>query len=125
MIKRLEQSTGKVLGYRISGTLHDEDYKYFVPEVDAKLADYDKVRLLMWFDGFHGMDLHAVWDDLVFGATHFNKLERIALVGDKAWEAKVARIFKPMTRAEVAYFDVHEMDQAWSWINAPMPACVD
>ena len=31
MIEQLSRGTGKVLGFKMSGKLHDEDYKHFVP----------------------------------------------------------------------------------------------
>jgi putative transposase len=46
MIEPLDRSSGNVLGFKMSGELHDEDYKHFVPAVDAALKAHDKVRLL-------------------------------------------------------------------------------
>ena len=36
MIEQLPESSGKYLGFRMSGKLHDADYKTFVPVVDVK-----------------------------------------------------------------------------------------
>jgi hypothetical protein len=38
MIQQLPQSSANVLGFRLSGKLHDEDHKKFVPVVDAAVA---------------------------------------------------------------------------------------
>jgi hypothetical protein len=35
MIEQLPQTSEKVLGFKMSGKLHDEDYKRFVPLVNA------------------------------------------------------------------------------------------
>src|SRR6188472_1504445 len=78
-IEQLSRSSGKVLGFQLSGKLHDEDYKHFVPAVDAALVSQNKIRLLAWFHDFHGWDLRALWDDIKFSTTHCTKLERIAL----------------------------------------------
>ena len=117
MIEPLPESTGKVLGFKMSGKLHDEDYKTFVPMIDAAIAEQGKVRLLALFEDFHGWDMHALWDDIKFSTTHCTKIERIALVGDKKWEAWMAKVCKPFTMAKVEYFDVSRLADAWTWIK--------
>ena len=116
MIEQLPQSTGQVLGFRMSGKLHDEDYKKFVPLIDAA-AHGGKLRLLAQFTDFHGWDLHALWDDVKFATTHCTKMERIALVGDKKWEEWMAKVCKPFTMAKVRYFDASQIDAAWAWVR--------
>jgi hypothetical protein len=117
MIEQLSQSSGKVLGFKLSGKLHDEDYKKFVPMVDDAISKSGKVRVLAQFHDFHGWDLHALWDDIKFSTTHCTKIERIALVGEKAWEKWMAAVCKPFTMAKIRYFDEAEIDAAWAWVG--------
>ena len=119
MIEPLPRSKGDVLGFKLSGKLHDEDYKVFVPAIDAVLASQPKVRLLALMHDFQGWDMHALWDDIKFAATHMTKVERIALVGDKSWEKWMAAICKPFTMATVKYFDADKLDEAWQWVESP------
>ncbi len=116
MIEQLPQSTGKILGFKMSGKLHDADYQHFVPTVEAAIQAGGKVRLLALFEDFHGWDLHALWDDTKFATQHCADVERIALVGDKAWEKWMATICKPFTLAKLRYFDAKEIDAAWKWL---------
>ena len=117
MIEPLSRSSGKVLGFKLSGKLHDEDYKHFVPAIDAAVTAHDKVRVVAWFHDFHGWDMHALWDDIKFSTTHCTKIERIALVGDKKWEEWMAKVCKPFTMAQIKYFDASEVEAAWSWLE--------
>ena len=117
MVEKLPRSQGNVLGFLMSGRLHDEDYHQFVPEIDAAVAEYGKVRLLAQFHDFHGWDAHALWDDIKFSSTHCHEVERIALVGDKKWEKWMASVCKPFTKATIEYFDVSEEEQAWAWLE--------
>ena len=117
MIEILKESSGRVVGFSLSGKLHDEDYKTFVPQMERVIEREGKVRLLAHFHDFHGWDLHAAWDDMAFGAKHLRDIEKVALVGDRKWEEWMARICKPFTRAAVKYFDAGELDKAWAWLR--------
>jgi hypothetical protein len=117
MIEKLPMSSGKVLGFRLSGKLHDEDYQTFVPLVEEALAAEGKLSLLAQLEDFHGWDMHAAWDDLKLGLKHYSDFERLALVGDEKWEEWMARIAKPFTKAEVKYFGKDDLDDAWRWVR--------
>lgn len=116
MIEQLESASPKVLAFKMSGKLHDEDYKQFVPLVDAAIAKDGNVRILAQFQDFHGWDMKALWDDIKFSTTHCTKIERIAMVGDKAWEKWMATVCKPFTMAKIRYFDAPELDAAKAWL---------
>lgn len=116
MIEQLPSPSARVLGYRLSGKLHDEDYKTFEPAID-EAAKTGKVRLLAQFHDFQGWDLHALWDDIRFATTHCTRFDKIALVGDKAWEKWMAAVCKPFTMAKVQYFDATDLDKALAWLQ--------
>jgi len=111
MIEVLQTGSAKILAFKLSGKLHDEDYQIFVPAVEAAAAAQGKLRLLAQFEDFHGWDLHAAWDDLKFGIKHYSDFDRIALVGDEQWEEWMARLCKPFTRAAVKYFDADQAER--------------
>src|SRR5580765_6839170 len=112
MIEILSGLPAHTVGFKMSGKLHDEDYKKFVPLVDAAIASQGKVRILAQFHDFHGWDMHALWDDIKFSTTHCTKIERIALVGDKAWEKWMGAVCKPFTMAKIKYFDAAQIADA-------------
>ena len=117
MIEQLPVDSPNVLAFKMSGKLHDEDYKAFVPLVDAAIAKEGKVRILAQFHDFKGWDLHAMWDDIKFSSTHCTKIDRIALLGDKAWEKWMSKVCMPFTMAKIKYFDVAEFDAAKAWLG--------
>lgn len=118
MIEQLADVPPTTLGFRLSGKLHDEDYKLFVPMVDQAIAEQGKVRMLAQFHDFQGWDAKALWDDIKFATTHCTKIERIAIVGEKAWERWMASVCKPFTMATVKYFDASEIEDAKAWLVA-------
>jgi hypothetical protein len=117
MIEQISRGAGAVLGFKLSGKLHDEDYQHFVPIVEAAINAHGQVRLLAHFEDFHGWDLHAVWDDTKFSLQHRTDVERVALVGDKAWEKWMAAVCKPFTKARIRYFNAADIESAWKWLE--------
>ncbi len=118
MIATFETGSPKVVGVKLSGKLHDEDYRRFVPMIESILTAEGKVRLFVQFEEFQGWDMHAAWDDFKFALQHYSDFERIAMVGDRRWEKWMASVCKPFTKAKVKYFDHSEVDAAWTWLRA-------
>lgn len=116
MVEMLKGPGEATVGFRLSGKLHDEDYKKFVPAVEAAVKEHGKARLLAQFHDFHGWDAAALWDDIKFATEYCTKVERIALVGEKQWEKWMAKVCIPFTMAKVRYFDASEIDAAWTWL---------
>jgi hypothetical protein len=116
MIEILSGLPAHTVGFKMSGMLHDEDYKKFVPLVDAEIAKDGKVSILAQFHDFHGWDLHALWDDIKFSTTHCTRIRKVAIVGDKTWEKWMAMVCKPFTLAKIKYFDVAEIEAAKTWL---------
>ncbi len=117
MIEKIERSSGKIIGFLLSGRLHDEDYNIFVPQLESVIEQEGKTRLLAHFHDFHGWDLHAAWDDMKFALKHYGDVELIALVGEREWQEWMAKICKPFTRARVRYFDSSEIEKTWEWLR--------
>jgi len=117
MIEQVSGLPAHTIGFKMSGKLHDEDYKKFVPLVDAEIAKEGKINVLAQFHDFHGWDARALWDDIKFSTTHCTKIKRIALVGDKSWEKWMAAVCKPFTMAKIRYFDAAEIEAAKAWIG--------
>ena len=117
MIEQLETGSPKIIGFKLSGKVHDEDYKTLVPAVETSLAAEGNGCLFVQMEDFHGWDLQAAWDDIKFGAKHYSDFERIAMVGDRKWEEWMTKLCKPFTKATVKYFDVPEVDAAWAWLR--------
>jgi len=117
MIRKLERSRGKVVGYELSGKLHDEDYKTFVPDLEAVIEREGPVRLLLHLCDFEGWDLHAAWDDIKFDVKHYRDFERVAIVGDRKWEEWMARLTSPFTSLGSRFFEDSEIEAAWDWLT--------
>jgi hypothetical protein len=116
MIEILTGLPGHTVGFKMTGKLHDADYKTFVPLVDAEIAKDGKVNILAQFHDFHGWAAHALWDDIKFSTTHCTRIKRIALVGETTWQKWMSAVCKPFTLAKIRSFNASEMEAAKGWL---------
>lgn len=122
----MEQSHGNVVGVHCTGKITKEDYTTFLePTLDAVVAEHGSVRLIFKMLHFEGIELKAAWHDTVTGVKHAKNFERVAMIGNKNWEAGLLAIAKPFLKAQVRYFDISEESLAWKWIDDGTEGVVD
>jgi hypothetical protein len=112
-----EDADAKLLEVKVSGKLSREDYEHFEPAVDKLIESSGKIKILFVMHDFHGWDLGAVWEDTKFATKHCRDIEKIAMVGEHAWEKWMAKICKPFTMSSIKYFDAGQRDQARQWLE--------
>ena len=74
------------------------------------------MRVFFDITDFHGWEAAAIWQEIIFEATHPANIERMAMVGDKQWQRIMAIIGKSFTRITCRYFnrtDVVLARQCW------------
>jgi len=111
------QQRDQVLEVDVTGRLAREDYELFVPLVEERIAAHGKVSILFVMRDFHGWEAGALWEDLKFDVKHFNDIERLALVGEKRWQAGMAAFCRPFTTAKVRYFELEKLSEARNWVE--------
>ena len=116
MAIEIDDSNPAYLAIQLNGKLMAEDYEKFVPKVDSIVKERGSIRILMKMHDFRGWEMAAAWEDTKFGLRHFHDIERLAMVGEKAWQHGMAVFCKPFTKAEVRYFDSSAATEAESWI---------
>lgn len=110
-----EEDNGKLLIVTLSGKLIAEDYEHLGPEFERLVKEHGKLNVVVFMHGFHGWTLGALWDDIKFEFKHFAHIKRLAMVGERKWEAGMAVFCKPFTTAKIRYFDVAAADEALAW----------
>ena len=109
-------SDGNLLHVKVTGKLTTEDYEALAPVVDKQIQEHGKIRAIFEMNDFHGWTAGALWEDLKFDFKHWKDFERLAMVGEKKWEAGMAAFCKPFTSAKIQYFDHDKLDEAKAWI---------
>ena len=114
----VDASDPTYLMVRLSEKLTAEDYEQFIPHIERAVREQGALRILLEMHDFHGWKLAAAWEDTKFGLRHYHDIDRIAMVGDKAWQHGMAVFCKPFTKATIRYFDRSNSDAAKTWIAA-------
>lgn len=117
MIKELSQSSGSVVGYKVSGTITKEDYETFVPQVQALVEQEGSINMLLDLEGFEWEKVSAWGADMNFGHEYHEKITKMAIVGDKKWEKWLTKLVDPFYASQAKYFHTTEMDAAWDWLR--------
>ena len=112
-----ELAEGKILVVQATGKLFKSDYEKFIPETERLIQQFGKIRVLFEMHDFHGWEMTGIWEDLKFDLKHFRDIERLAIVGEKAWEHGMTVFCRPFTTATLRYFDSSQTEDATNWIE--------
>lgn len=122
MIVELPESAGTLLAFKLNGTLSDADYRNVLLPAFAR-ASASEGRLSVVFvlqDDFHGWDVHAIWDDAVYGVEYWGRLGRFVVIGDKKWETLIADLVGLWPGTESRFFHSDDTASAWAWARQPI-----
>ena len=115
-IELIENAEAKTLEVKASGKLSAEDYETLEPGVEKLIEASGKIKILFIMHDFHGWDVGAVWEDIKFATRHCRDIEKVAMVGENAWEKWMATICKPFTMSSIKYFDAGQEQEARQWL---------
>jgi len=116
-VKFEDEKEEKLLTIQVNGKLTSADYVYFAPEFERLVQLNGKVRVLFDLAGFQGWEEGAQWESIKFDFRHFSDIERIAIIGEKTWEAGMANLHKPFTKATIRFFDHAQVADARQWLG--------
>ncbi|MCB2188413.1 MAG: STAS/SEC14 domain-containing protein [Deltaproteobacteria bacterium] len=124
MFKMLDHGPGAALGVEISGGYTKEDFEAFKEAYEARLAQGAKPGVLVKIDALKlsESEFKALWADASYGLSHLDKLGRIAVVGHSTVQEYLVKLDNlllgsPKAGREEKYFDVADLEQAWTWVQ--------
>jgi 6-phosphogluconate dehydrogenase len=68
-------------------------------------------------DGYNGIELGAIWDDVKFGIKHRNDFIKVAAVGAPRWMDWVVKASSAIMSGEVRTFSTEHLREALDWVN--------
>ena len=108
-----------VVSVRLLGKLEPSAYDGVSEEIDRLMSRSEHVRLMLdlrEFDGWSG--LAAIGDHLSLVREHRRVPERIAVVGDRAWQNLAEKLMSRFVNARSKFFDAGDFDGAKAWLSA-------
>ena len=108
---------GNLIRVIVSGKLTQDDYDKLIPSWEQTIARHGSMRMLLIMENFEGWDLGAAWDDFRFDTTHADKVEKVAAVGEKAWQKWIMKLGSFFVRDDVKYFDSSQLAEAERWVR--------
>ncbi len=114
---KVVSTESNVIWVKVSDKLTKEDYAALIGSWEKMIAMHGKVRLGFDMENFHGWEPVAAWQDLRFSLTHNDKIERVAMVGEKKWEEWVTKLGSLLIHAQVRYFDSAQLSAAQRWLR--------
>lgn len=118
MIEKMSESSGNVVGYRVSSHVTKEDYAAMTPEVQALVDKEGSIGLLLDLENFKWEEVSAWGADMKFGQTYRHKIAKLAVVGDKKWQHLIANLADPFYAHESKFFHTTDRAAAWEWLRA-------
>ena len=115
---RVNASQDNILSINVSNKLTKGDLDDLVPLLKEKVAESDHPHLLMILEDFNGWkNAETFWKDLKLDNKYIGSFDRIAVVGEKKWQKWGTKLVNPITKEELKYFPIDQLDNAWEWIS--------
>jgi len=113
----IENREYRNLEVHLTGKLSRDDFLEFVPVADRLVSEWGRFGILAVMRNFDGCEPGAIWEDLKWDLKHYHDVERVALVGERKWQAGMSKFCKPFTGAEIRYFDIRDLERARHWCS--------
>ena len=119
MIELIQDLPEGTVGVRLAGKIEAEDYKRTLdPAIESALAVRDKINALVVIEA-EGANFSAgaMWQDLKLGVKHPLSWNRIAMVSDSSWSARLTPVVSALMPGEVKSFRPDELEAARVWLE--------
>jgi hypothetical protein len=117
-VERFDDLPDDVLGFRVFGTLTDDELEsYIIPTTEKRVTGPIKL-LVQLGPEFEAHSTGAAWNDAKVGLRHLSDFTRCAIVTDAAGFKEAARVFSPLMNGKVRVFASDDLSVAKDWIKA-------
>lgn len=123
MLQLLDFTGENIIATKANDLLGIKDYEKIHPFIHNIISTGKKVRWYFEMDDSSSSNSTGFWEDgeieINYGNmkfTHFDDIEKIAIVGDNKWKKCMLSIMKPFTNADLKYFELSEKEKAKEWI---------
>ncbi len=116
MIKELKESTDELLALEFEGRIDENDYKQIHTMVEKVTANTGDPLLLLDVHDLEGITPAALCER-IRDQDDFNQFAKVAMVGDKAWQEMIVKVFGTLMKPAARFFEPEERQQALQWLK--------
>jgi SpoIIAA-like len=114
---QLKEGSGNILAFKIAGGMTKKPKEQICKVLEKQIRESGKIRLLLVIESQKIMDAESLLFDLDFTLTYTDKIERMAIIGNKVWEKTWSALFGLFSHIQTQYFDRSQIKAAWKWIH--------
>jgi hypothetical protein len=118
MYQPLKEGSGNILGFKIVGGITKKQKERICKVLEQQIRKSGKIRIVLVIEPHGKMDAESLLLDLNFTLSYSDEIERMAIVGHKAWEETWIALFGLFSHIRIHYFDRSEVKAAWKWIRS-------
>jgi hypothetical protein len=109
---------GNIVALKISGEVTQKDFDSICRIMDNAVKNHGTIRLILVVEHYASLSsAEALYEDLRFAHLYSGNIERMAVVGDRAWKSTWVALFGLFSGFLTNYYDKTEIIKAWNWLQ--------
>jgi len=108
---------GRYIVVQASGKLDGDDFPEFEAKIEELASKHHTVRMLLALRDFEGWSISGLGAEIRFGWKHRSQFEKVAVVGEKPSQDKLAWLIDVFSSSIVEFFLEEEGEKAWKWLH--------
>ena len=117
MYEIVSEKEGRALGVTIREAFAPADREQVTAYLREQSAGHGQIAVLFDLDDLPPASVDDVVDGLADGLAEARGVTRVAVVGNEHWERREQRLSAVFPAAEIQFFGVAHLAEAWSWIR--------
>ena len=117
MIQPIDLQNPDIVGFRMTGTITEDEIKAWAARLDRQTNQPGKLRVYIEAEDIDSATTDAVMQDLKFDLTHLGDFEKAAFVSDETWTKLSTFMANLVPNLEAKQFSPDEKEQARHWIQ--------
>lgn len=118
MMRRLERSEGKVVGYSLSGEVSDQEFTQATSELKDDIAREGTIRVLFRLRDISLTSFtNAASERFRFLDEHADDVERVAIVTDDTPAQLLGKLADVLPDVQTRTYSHDDETEAWAWLE--------
>ncbi|QGY42958.1 hypothetical protein GM418_04580 [Maribellus comscasis] len=116
MFQVLDITQKDLIAIKVDGNNTKNDYDKITPLIEKSVEKFGKIKFYVQLDNVKSITPTAFREDLKTYVKHFDDIDKIAVVGENAWQKLWSNLATPFVSGTVEYFSHEDIAEARNWI---------